>query len=325
MSQENVETVKALFAAFAARDSEAAVKVLDPSVEIRPAIVGGPEGVVYQGPDGMRQFWSDVDAAWAEFRITTEHFQELDGRVLVLGRAFARGRDSGITLDAPAAWIAGLRNRRIVDFRSFSNQDEALKAAGLSESAMSDSAPVCRAVSFPTRVRRHRKLDEWVWSLFPRLMPLSTRTILRLPLGSRLRYRLVNYWVRRGYEIVNRRDFELALGAQHPDVLIRYAPDPGGRIPPDLIGDYHGHDGFREAWSKWLDAFEDLRVEPEEVIDLGGERLLVGIRAVGRGTGSGIEVAQRGFTLYTFRDGMVASQEFFFDRQLAEEAAGISE
>ena len=128
-----MEAVKTLFAAFAERDFEAAAKALDPSVEIHPGIVGGPEGVVYHGVAGMMQFWSDVDAAWAEFRITTEEFQELDGRVLVLGRAFARGRDSGITLDAPAAWIAGLRNRRIVDFRSFSNQDDALEAAGQSE------------------------------------------------------------------------------------------------------------------------------------------------------------------------------------------------
>jgi ketosteroid isomerase-like protein len=190
---------------------------------------------------------------------------------------------------------------------------------------MSEEPPARRAVHFPTRVRRHRKLDEWVWSLVPSLIPLSTRTILRLPLRSRLRYRLVNYWVRRSYEIVNRRDFALALGAQDSDVVIRYAPDPDGRIPPDLVGEYHGHDGFREAWSKWLDAFADLRVEPDEVVDLGGDRLLVGIRAVGRGTGSGVTVAQRGFTLYTFREGRVARHEFFFDRELAEQAAGLSE
>jgi ketosteroid isomerase-like protein len=133
MSEENIEAVKALFAAFADRDFEAAAKVLDPSVEIRPAIVGGPEGVVYHGPDGMRQFWTDVDGVWAEFRITTEEFKELDGQILVLGRAFARGRGSGVTLDAPVAWTAGLRNSRIVEFRSFSSQREALKAAGLSE------------------------------------------------------------------------------------------------------------------------------------------------------------------------------------------------
>jgi hypothetical protein len=40
--------VEQLFAAFADRDFEVAAKVLDPSVEIRTAVVGGPEGVVYQ-------------------------------------------------------------------------------------------------------------------------------------------------------------------------------------------------------------------------------------------------------------------------------------
>jgi ketosteroid isomerase-like protein len=131
MSQQNVEVVKALFAAFADRDFEAAAKVLDPALEVRPGIVGAPEGVVYHGPDGMRQFWNDVDDAWAEFRITTEEFRELDEDILVLGRAFARGRGSDITLDAGAAWIAGLRNHRIVDFQRFSSQREALRAAGL--------------------------------------------------------------------------------------------------------------------------------------------------------------------------------------------------
>jgi hypothetical protein len=84
----------------------------------------------------MRQFWADVDAAWVGFRITTEEFQGLDGQILVLGRAFARGWGSGITLDVPAAWMAGLRNRRIVDFRSFSSQQDALEAAGCGSRAL---------------------------------------------------------------------------------------------------------------------------------------------------------------------------------------------
>ena len=128
-----MEIVKSLFGAFADRDYEAATEALDPGVEIRPGIVGGPEGVVYHGPDGMRQFWTDVDAAWAEFRITTEEFREIDQGVLVLGRAFARGRGSGITVDAPAAWMFGLLNGRIVSFQSFSSREQALEAAGLSE------------------------------------------------------------------------------------------------------------------------------------------------------------------------------------------------
>jgi len=133
MSQENLEAVKTLFAAFADRHSEAAARVLDRGVEIRPAIVGGPEGVVYHGPDGMRQFWVDIDAAWAEFRIAPEEFRELDGGVLVLGRVLARGQESGIPLDEQAAWIAEVREGRIVRFQSFSSKAEALEAAGLRE------------------------------------------------------------------------------------------------------------------------------------------------------------------------------------------------
>ena len=133
MSEENVEIVRTLFAAFADRDFGAAEGILDPSLTVRPGIVGGPEGVIYRGPEGMRQFWADVDAAWEEFRITIEELQELDEGILALGRTFARGRGSGITLDARAAWIVGLREGRILEFQSFSSREEALEAAGLEE------------------------------------------------------------------------------------------------------------------------------------------------------------------------------------------------
>jgi ketosteroid isomerase-like protein len=180
-----------------------------------------------------------------------------------------------------------------------------------------------RPVHFPQRTRRRRKLDERLWVRLPALIHISTAAILRLPQRSRLRRALVDYWVRRSYEIVNRRDFELALAAQHPEVVIRYAPDPRDRVPPDLVGEFHGYEGFRRAWAAWLEAFQDLRLEPEEVTDLGGERLLIAVRAVGSGTESGIEAEQRGFTLYTFRAGRVVRHEFFFDRDQAEEAAGL--
>jgi ketosteroid isomerase-like protein len=93
----------------------------------------GPEGVVYRGLNGNRQFWADIDAAWAEFRIEPEEFRDLGGQVLVLGRVFAHGRESGIDLAEAAGWLAGVREGQIVRFRSFSNQRDALQAAGLEE------------------------------------------------------------------------------------------------------------------------------------------------------------------------------------------------
>jgi ketosteroid isomerase-like protein len=148
--------------------------------------------------------------------------------------------------------------------------------------------------------------------------------MLRRPARSRIRQTFILFWVRRSWEIVNRRDFELALAAQDPDVLVRFAPDPRGRIPPDMAGEFRGRDGFSRAWDAWLEAFEDLRVEPEEFTDLGGDRLLVVVRAVGSGTESGVLAETHGYMLYTFRAGRVLSHEFFAEREQAEAAAGVT-
>ena len=128
---DNVELVREVFAAFAARDFDAITPVLDPELEIRPAIAGSPEGVVYHGPEGMREFWTQVDAAWDEFLITADEFRDLEAKVLVLGRVHARGAGSGIELDTAAGWLAEVRDGRLVRFASFTNPDAALEAAGV--------------------------------------------------------------------------------------------------------------------------------------------------------------------------------------------------
>jgi len=189
---------------------------------------------------------------------------------------------------------------------------------------MTPEQPVRMTVRFPARTRRRRKLDERLWARFPALIHIPTKVVLRMSPRSRVRQRMITYWARRSYEVVNRRDFELALVAQDPEVVIRYAPDPAGRVPPDLVGEFRGYEGFRRAWQAWLEAFEDLRLEPEEVVDIGDGRLLVGLRTIGRGTGSGVPAEQYGFTIYSFRAGRILEHQFFFDRDQAEEAAGLA-
>ncbi|MDQ3759403.1 MAG: nuclear transport factor 2 family protein [Actinomycetota bacterium] len=133
MSQENVEIIRRLLAAFEKEDFEAIVPYLHPDVETRPGLVGGPEMTTHRGVEGMRRFWVDIDAAWEEFRIEPAEFREVEGAVLVLGHVYARGRESGISLASPAGWLAGMRDGRLVTFQSFNSQAEALEAAGLSE------------------------------------------------------------------------------------------------------------------------------------------------------------------------------------------------
>jgi ketosteroid isomerase-like protein len=128
-----VEVVRGLFDAYRRQAIDAAVEIADPDIEVSPSIVGGPEGNLYRGRDGFRQFLADVEAAWADFRIETEEFRDLGATVLVLGRSFARGEGSGIPVEATTGWICVVRQGKVHRFRSFTSREEALEAVGLRE------------------------------------------------------------------------------------------------------------------------------------------------------------------------------------------------
>jgi hypothetical protein len=126
----------------------------------------------------------------------------------------------------------------------------------------------------------------------------------------------------RAYAAANRRDFELILLAYDP-TSYEYRPSVD-LLPPDFDSVYHGHQGYLDFWRRWLDAFEDIRWDPEEMLDFG-ERVLVTTRQSGHGSGSGVAVSLPVYQLFTLRGGMVESQEDFLDRAKALEAAGRPE
>ena len=98
----------------------------------------------------------------------------------------------------------------------------------------------------------------------------------------------------------------------------------GDSSAPDLDADLHGHDGYLQVWRYSLDAFEDIRFEPEELLDLG-DRLLVTAQLRGRGSGSGVAVSQPVFQLLEFREGLMVWQADFSHRSKALEAAAQRE
>ena len=86
---------------------------------------------------------------------------------------------------------------------------------------------------------------------------------------------------------------------------------------------YRGREGYRRFWRLWLDAFPDIRWDPEEVLDFG-EKALVTTRQSGHGSSSGVAVTEPVFQLFTFRRGLVIRQEDFLDRDDALGAAALS-
>jgi ketosteroid isomerase-like protein len=130
MSQDNLEVVRSMLSAYRAGDIEAVVATAAEDIELRPAVVGGPEGAVYSGREGVRAFFKDIDSAWEQFTIEPEEFRELGNTVVVLGRSRLVARD-GMELEARVGWVYELRRGKVVRFDSFLSRPEALEAAGL--------------------------------------------------------------------------------------------------------------------------------------------------------------------------------------------------
>jgi ketosteroid isomerase-like protein len=122
------------------------------------------------------------------------------------------------------------------------------------------------------------------------------------------------------YAAANRRDFDVVLIGIDPQIEYRPSAD---LMPPDLETTFHGHAGYLQLWRYWLDAFEDIRWEPEEMLDFG-DRFLVQARQGGHGSGSGVAVSEPIFQLYRLRRGIVVRFEDFRDRSEALEAIGLS-
>lgn len=88
-------------------------------------------------------------------------------------------------------------------------------------------------------------------------------------------------------------------------------------------GTYHGREGLARFWRDMSDAWDQFAPEIEEVIESGGERLVVVSVVRARGKGSGIEVEARGGILFTFLGGKILKGKFFQTKADALAAAAL--
>jgi ketosteroid isomerase-like protein len=86
-------------------------------------------------------------------------------------------------------------------------------------------------------------------------------------------------------EAVNRGDLDTLMGFCPPDGV--YDTSPSG------LGVYEGPEAIRAFVKAWWDAFEELRFELEELVDLGGEVTFSVIRQEARPVGSSARVQTR--------------------------------
>jgi ketosteroid isomerase-like protein len=97
--ESDIEVVRAVFAAFTARDVEGVLVHSSPDVEFS-SVTGEHAGRTdpYLGHDGLRQYFRDLAEVWDELRIVPRDFRQDADRILVTGRVSAR---------SPARIVAG--------------------------------------------------------------------------------------------------------------------------------------------------------------------------------------------------------------------------
>jgi ketosteroid isomerase-like protein len=88
----------------------------------------------------------------------------------------------------------------------------------------------------------------------------------------------------------------------------------------DDVGVMRGHEALRRYYAGWLESFNDLRAEVEEVLFETDERCAVSIRNSGRPEGSSARVRGRYYVVCTVRDGRIVSGREYETRAEALEA-----
>jgi ketosteroid isomerase-like protein len=131
MSQENVENARRSIDAFNRRDLDALLALMDEDVRGAPPLAS-LEGD-YHGHAGIRRWWESLFENLPDFAIEIIEVRDPgDLTIAVLGN-----RAHGAVSDTPVEqqlWVVGeWRDRKVVWWRTFRSEDEALKAAGLQE------------------------------------------------------------------------------------------------------------------------------------------------------------------------------------------------
>lgn len=133
MSQQNLQLVQSIFAAWGRGDYSSA-SWADPEIEF--VIADGPEPGRWKGLRAMAEAWRNVLTAMEEHRGEADEYRELDGeRILVFTYRSARGKTSGVEfgqMRSKGAALFHLRNARVTRLVVYFDAERAVADLGSS-------------------------------------------------------------------------------------------------------------------------------------------------------------------------------------------------
>ncbi len=125
--------------------------------------------------------------------------------------------------------------------------------------------------------------------------------------------------VRQNTEAYSRRDFDGWLEEWAPNATVDWS-----NARSFDAGVYRGHEEIRAVAVRFLSAFDDLRIELVDPVEVKEGVVVAENLAHLRGR-DGIEVQARSAWVFTIEDGQITSLTLYQTKQEALEAAGLSE
>ena len=126
-ARDNVEVVKAIYAAFARRDEDELAMYADTSMTVhsRPH---HPEASVYEGQDGFLRFTRTDWEAFDEVSYEPRDFIARGPYVVVPITQRGRGKGSAVDIEENIVNVWKLRDGKCVELRNYSTMEEAFGA-----------------------------------------------------------------------------------------------------------------------------------------------------------------------------------------------------
>jgi ketosteroid isomerase-like protein len=123
-------------------------------------------------------------------------------------------------------------------------------------------------------------------------------------------------------EAFQRRDHERAF--EFYDEEIEWDGTGMSEVYPDAAGVWHGHEGVRTFWRRWLSAWTDLQFEIQDVLNAGDDVVLLIHNQEQWGRHTGIKTEFPPYAMvFTIRGGKVVRWRIFADQESALMAAGL--
>jgi ketosteroid isomerase-like protein len=133
VSQENVEIVRSFHEAFGEGDRVEWRRHFHPDVVWDITTSTMPEAKVYRGHEGVVEFFRDWLGTWDDYRQDTLEVIDAGDAVVTVFRQSGRGRSSGVETERLFFGVYELADSVVTRFRLFESREEALEAAGATE------------------------------------------------------------------------------------------------------------------------------------------------------------------------------------------------